>query len=68
MMSILQKVFPILAILSGVLAYYQADIFTPYKSSIIYLLASIMFCMGTSLTITDFKRAFGRINILLLTL
>jgi BASS family bile acid:Na+ symporter len=68
MMGILQKVFPILAILSGVLAYYQADIFTPYKSSIIYLLASIMFCMGTSLTFADFKRAFGRINILLLTL
>lgn len=67
-MSWLQKTFPLIAVLSGVFAYFQAELFADYKNIIIYLLASIMFCMGTSLTLDDFKRAFSRINILILTM
>lgn len=67
-MSWLQKTFPLIAVLSGVFAYFQAELFADYKNIIIYLLASIMFCMGTSLTLEDFKRAFSRINVLILTM
>lgn len=67
-MSWLQKTFPLIAVLSGVFAYFQAELFADYKNIIIYLLASIMFCMGTSLTLEDFKLAFSRINVLILTM
>ena len=67
-MSWLQKTFPLIAILSGVLAYFQAEFFADYKNIIIYLLAGIMFCMGTTLSLSDFKRAFSRVNVLILTL
>lgn len=67
-MNWLQKTFPLIAVLSGVFAYFQAELFADYKNIIIYLLASIMLCMGTSLTLDDFKRAFSRINILILTM
>jgi len=67
-MSWLQKTFPLIAVLSGVLAYFQAEFFADYKNIIIYLLAGIMFCMGTTLSLSDFKRAFSRVNVLILTL
>jgi len=67
-MSWLQKTFPLIAVLSGVLAYFQAEFFADYKNIIIYLLAGIMFCMGTTLSLNDFKRAFSRVNVLILTL
>lgn len=67
-MSWLQKTFPLIAVLSGVFAYFQAELFADYKNIIIYLLASIMFCMGTSLTLEDFKQAFSHINVLILTM
>lgn len=67
-MSWLQKTFPLIAVLSGVLAYFQAEFFADYKNIIIYLLAGIMFCMGTTLSLSDFKRAFSRVNVLIFTL
>ena len=55
-MSQTSLLFPILAIIATVTAYLTPGIFTPLKSSIVPLLTIIMFGMGLTLTVADFKR------------
>ncbi len=49
--------FPLWAIVFSVLAWAQPSLFVPFKSWIVPLLAVVMFGMGLSLHISDFKRA-----------
>ena len=67
-MSVLQKYFPLLAIISSVIAYIWPAWLSDQKQYIFYLLGIVMFCMGSSLTLEDFKRAFSRYPIILLGL
>lgn len=67
-MSILQKYFPLLAIFSSAIAYFWPHWFTEQKPYIVYLLGLVMFCMGSTLTVADFKRAISHYPILLLGL
>lgn len=59
--------FPLWAILASVLAYFFPVAMVDYKTWIIPLLMMIMFCMGITLTLADFIRAFKRPKIILLT-
>ena len=67
-MSFLQKYFPILAIVGSVAAYVWPTWLAEQKIWIIYLLGAVMFCMGATLTLNDFKRALNNYWILLLGL
>lgn len=58
MLSI-SRLFPILAIVVSFLAYYDPSPLIGWKSSIIPLLALVMFCMGLTLRVTDFKRVWN---------
>lgn len=60
MLSKLTKMFPVWAVLIGIIAYYHSSsfqIFTPWVGQ---LLAFVMFTMGITLCIDDFKRVFTR--------
>ena len=67
-MSLLQRYFPILAISASVFAYFWPSWLTDHKSWIVYLLGVVMFCMGASLTLEDFKRALQHYPLILLGL
>ena len=67
-MSLLQRYFPLLAITASFIAYVWPHGFAEQKSLIVYLLGAVMFCMGASLTLNDFKRALQRYPLLLLGL
>lgn len=67
-MSPLQKYFPVLAIAGSIFAYIWPQWLSEQKLWIVYLLGAVMFCMGVSLTIDDFKRALSNYWILLLGL
>ena len=67
-MSPLQKYFPILAIAGSILAYLFPHWLAEQKIWIVYLLGAVMFCMGASLTLNDFKRALSNYWLLLLGL
>lgn len=67
-MSPLQKYFPLLAIVVSFIAYLWPQWLSEQKLWIVYLLGAVMFCMGASLTINDFKRALSNYWILLLGL
>jgi BASS family bile acid:Na+ symporter len=67
-MSILQRYFPLFAITASTYAYFCPDWLIEQKSLIVYLLGIVMFCMGVSLTLKDFKRALQRYPLLLLGL
>ena len=67
-MSILQKYFPLLAIISSVFAYFWPQWLTEQKPYIVYLLSIVMFCMGSTLTVADFKRVVNHYPVLLLGL
>ena len=58
--------FPVWAILLSIFAYYQPEVFIPLKSSIVYLLAVVMFGMGVSLTLDDFKKLLTLKSLILL--
>lgn len=58
MLSI-SRLFPILAIIVSFLAYNDPTPLMSWKASIIPLLALVMFCMGLTLRITDFKRVWN---------
>jgi BASS family bile acid:Na+ symporter len=58
MLSI-SRLFPILAIVVSFLAYYDPSPLIGWKASIIPLLALVMFCMGLTLRVTDFKRVWN---------
>lgn len=51
--------FPFWAILFSLLAWVQPSLFIPFKSWIVPLLAVVMFGMGLSLHVSDFKRAMS---------
>ena len=51
----LTQLFPLLAIIISVLAWQYPDLFTPYKSWIVPLLAVVMFGMGLTLHLSDFS-------------
>ncbi|PLY08556.1 MAG: bile acid:sodium symporter [Arcobacter sp.] len=59
--------FPLWAILFSLLAYLQPNLVIGFKSWIIPLLILIMFCMGITLKLDDFKRVFKRPKIIALT-
>lgn len=67
-MSSLQKYFPLLAIIGSLFAYIFPDWLAQQKSSIVYLLGAVMFCMGSTLTLNDFKRALSNMWIIVLGL
>ncbi len=67
-MSYLQKYFPVLAIAGSLLAYIFPDWLAQQKHWIVYLLGAVMFCMGSSLTLDDFKRALSNMWLLVLGL
>ena len=52
----LTRLFPLWALLFSWLAWVQPDLFNSYKSAIIPLLSLVMFGMGLTLTLDDFKR------------
>ncbi|UCB55861.1 MAG: bile acid:sodium symporter family protein [Thiotrichales bacterium] len=54
----LTHLFPLLAILASILAWQYPDLLTPYKSWIIPMLAVVMFGMGLTLHIADFRHVF----------
>lgn len=58
MLSI-SRLFPILAIIVSLLAYYDPSPLISWKDAIIPLLALIMFTMGLSLRLQDFKRVWN---------
>lgn len=68
MTSRLHAFFPWLAVLGCVIAYTWPQLFTPMRSWIVYLLGAVMFFMGCTLEIENFKRAISRTQILLLAL
>ena len=53
------RLFPILAIIVAFLAYSDPSPLISWKSAIIPLLAMIMFCMGLTLRLADFKRVWN---------
>ena len=67
-MSLAQRYFPLIAISSSALAYLWPSWFAQQQSWIVYLLGVVMFCMGASLKITDFKQALSRYPLILLAL
>jgi BASS family bile acid:Na+ symporter len=67
-MSLLQRNFPLFAIAVSAFAYFWPQWLSEQKHWIVYLLAVVMFCMGSSLTLNDFKRALQRYPLLLLGL
>ncbi|MEM8844419.1 MAG: bile acid:sodium symporter family protein [Pseudomonadota bacterium] len=67
-MSVLQKYFPLLAIFSSIFAYFWPQWFSEQKPYIVYLLGIVMFCMGSSLTLQDFRRVITHYPILILGL
>lgn len=58
MLSI-SRLFPILAIIVSFLAYNDPTPLMSWRASIIPLLALVMFCMGLTLRISDFKRVWN---------
>jgi len=58
--------FPLWAILLSIVAYFYPANFVEFKSWIIPLLSLIMFGMGLSLTIADFKRVLAQPLVILL--
>lgn len=53
------RLFPILAIIVALLAYNDPSPLISWKASIIPLLATVMFAMGLTLRINDFKRVWN---------
>lgn len=54
------KLFPIWAVLFAVLAYFVPSTFTPVTPHISELLMFVMFTMGVTLSLDDFKRVITR--------
>jgi BASS family bile acid:Na+ symporter len=64
-MDLITRLFPLWAIALSCIAYLFPAPFTELKSSIIPLLTIIMFSMGLSLSIADFKRALSMPKIII---
>lgn len=54
--SSLTRLFPLWAVLCAVMAYFSPDTFTPIRPHTSQLLMFVMFTMGVTLSIDDFKR------------
>lgn len=67
MVKKISVLFPLWAILASILAYMQPAIVVEFKSWIIPLLTLIMFCMGITLQIEDFKRVAKKPKVIVLT-
>ena len=67
-MTLLQRYFPLLAILISIAAYFWPSWLIQQKDWIVYLLGAVMFCMGVSLTVQHFKQALNRYPLILLAL
>ena len=67
-MSPLQRYFPLIAIIASATAYLWPSWLAMQKSWIVYLLGSVMFCMGVSLTLNHFKQALQRYPLILFAL
>jgi BASS family bile acid:Na+ symporter len=59
-MHFITTLFPVWAILLSVIAYAVPSVFASLKTAIIPLLAVIMFGMGMTLTMSDFRRVLRR--------
>lgn len=62
----LTRLLPVWAILLCLLAWWQTDWFVSLKPAILPLLALIMFAMGLTLTLRDFRRVLGMPALILL--
>lgn len=60
MIVALTRAFPLWAILFALLAWLEPPLFAPYRSLIVPLLALVMFGMGLTLTLDDFRRVLER--------
>lgn len=60
MLAIVTRLFPLWAVLLSVAAYYSPGTFTGIGPWVTYLLMLIMFGMGVTLNIGDFKRVLTR--------
>jgi len=60
--------FPIWAILFSIISYLHPELVVGFKSWIIPLLITIMFCMGITLKVEDFKRVLKRPKVIALTI
>ena len=58
-MTRMTQLFPLWAIIFSVAAWLQPDLFSSFKSWIVPLLAVVMFGMGLTLHVADFKRALS---------
>lgn len=67
MIKKINALFPLWAILASIFAYMQPSVVVDFKSWIIPLLVLIMFCMGVTLQIADFKRVVKRPKVIALT-
>jgi len=54
------RLFPLLAIVVSVLAWYEPQPLTGLKDAIIPLLTIVMFCMGLTLRWADFRRVWNK--------
>jgi BASS family bile acid:Na+ symporter len=52
------QLFPVWALLCSLLAWQQPQLFIEFKAAIVPLLGIVMFGMGLSLRLTDFRRVF----------
>jgi len=55
MLNRVVSLFPVWAVMFSAIAFVNAETFAAFKSSIVPLLATVMFCMGMSLTWRNFK-------------
>jgi BASS family bile acid:Na+ symporter len=55
-MNLSLQLFPLWAVISSIIAYFNPSLFTGFKSSIVPLLMFIMLTMGLTLKPVDFKR------------
>lgn len=55
--------FPLWAILASIFAYYESSMVVDFKSWIVPLLVLIMFCMGVTLKVEDFKRVVKNLKL-----
>ncbi len=60
----LSLLFPVCLVLATLAGFVAPDMFIPYRAIAVPLLALIMFCVGLSLRLTEFKQAFTRLSIL----
>ena len=59
-MNVITRLFPLLAIMSAVIAYIFPQFFSPLADLIVPLLTLIMFAMGMTLTLENFKQILIR--------